>query len=496
MQYPSFDGFQALAKTYNLIPVYREVTADLDTPISVFLKLCGDEPGAFLLESVEGGERVARYSFLGCRPLFTLTTRDGVTRVEQGEEEPVRELQGNPLEHLRQVMREFKVAPSDGRLPRFAGGFVGYLAYDAVRYFESHVPIPEHDELNLPDAAYMLTELVCVFDHIKHKLIIIALTQPGNDPEAAYRRALSLLDRATERLRGTVPVPGGLFGPGAPRKFTFTSNHTAESHAAMVRKAQEYIAAGDIFQVVLSQRLQTRVRLRPIDIYRTLRTINPSPYMYFLSMGDLKIIGASPEMLVRVEDGIAQTRPIAGTAPRSGDDVEDAARAAALLQDQKECAEHVMLVDLGRNDLGRVCDYGSVQVREPMHIERFSHVMHIVSEVQGRLRADKDAFDALMACFPAGTLSGAPKVRAMQIIDELEQTRRGPYGGAVGYFDFHGNMDTAICIRTMVMKGDKVYVQAGGGIVADSDPQKEYEETLHKAGAVLKTLELAEEGLL
>ncbi len=506
MYQPSLSTYLHLAKEYNLIPVYREVLADLETPISVFMKLCQEEPGAFLLESVEGGEKVARYSFLGCRPLLTLANRDGVTRIVEGEAASeyrtvgqvthggaaAKTLTGDPLSHLREVMNSFKVYQPAG-LPRFAGGAVGYLSYDAVRYYE-RLPNAPKDDLELPDALYMITELVVVFDRLKHKLLLVANTQPGSEPDVAYRRAQALLDRAVERLRGPVPVPPG-FGLGRPRPLTVRSNMSQEQFENAVREAKEYIKAGDIFQVVFSQRLQTSVRSRPLDIYRVLRTVNPSPYMFYLTFGDLKIIGSSPELLVRVEDGVVRTRPIAGTRPRGATEAEDLRHEEELLADEKEKAEHVMLVDLGRNDLGRVCEYGSVEVTDMMRIERYSHVMHIVSDVQGKLRQDKDALDALAACFPAGTLSGAPKVRAMEIIDSLEPTRRNTYGGAVGYVSFSGSLDTCITIRTMVMKGDQVYMQAGAGIVADSDPTFEYQESLHKARALIRTLEMAEEGL-
>jgi anthranilate synthase component 1 len=508
MYQPSPGTYRSLAAEYSLIPVYREVLADLETPISVFMKLCQEEPGAFLLESVEGGEKVARYSFLGCRPLLTLAARDGASRIMEGEAATEyrtvgqlshgtagegRVLEGDPLSHLRAVMNHFTVYQPPG-LPRFFGGAVGYLGYDAVRHYE-RLPGTPKDDQDLPEALFMVTELVVVFDHLKHKLLLIANTRPGAEPEVSYRRALALLDRAVERLRGPVPVPPGL-GMLRPRPLEVTSTMPREQYEAAVAKAQEYIKAGDAFQVVLSQRLQTSVRSRPLDIYRVLRTVNPSPYMFYISFGDLKIIGSSPEMLVRVEDGIAQTRPIAGTRPRGATEAEDAAYEQELLTDAKERAEHVMLVDLGRNDLGRACAYGSVEVRNMMHVERYSHVMHIVSDVRGKVAEGKDAFDVLKGCFPAGTLSGAPKVRAMEIIDELEPLRRGVYGGAIGYFAWGGAMDTCIAIRTMVMKGDKVTIQAGAGIVADSDPAAEYQESLNKARALIRTLEIAEEGLL
>jgi anthranilate synthase component I len=506
MYQPSLGTYQSLAREYTLIPVYREVLADLETPISVFMKLCQEEPGAFLLESVEGGEKVARYSFLGCRPLATLASKGGINRVIEGDAASEyrtvgqvthaggegREIAGDPLGALRAVMHSFKVYQPAG-LPRFFGGAVGYLSYDAVRHYERLGEAP-YDDLDLPEAIFMMTELVVCFDHLKHKLLLIANTRPGGEPEVTYRRAMALLDRAAERLRGPVPVPPGV-SLMRPRPLQVSSSATREQFESAVGKAKEYIQAGDVFQVVLSQRLQTSVRSRPLDIYRVLRTINPSPYMFYITFGDLKIIGSSPELLVRVEDGVADTRPIAGTRPRGASEAEDKALEQELLADQKERAEHIMLVDLGRNDLGRVCEYGSVEVAQMMRVERYSHVMHIVSDVRGKLSPDKDAFDALAAVFPAGTLSGAPKVRAMQIIDELEPLRRNIYGGAVGYLGWGGSMDTCIAIRTMVMKGDKVYIQAGAGIVADSDPATEYQETMNKARALIRALEQAEEGL-
>lgn len=517
------------ARSHNMVPLFREVLADLETPISVFMKLCHDEPGAFLLESVEGGERHARYSFLGCRPLAVLYSKNGVTRIRTGSPAaadltfgplaPAGEevMVGDPLSHLRSLLARYSVAPAlpaltaaqlaaagngqgqpTARLPRFFGGAVGYLGYDAVRHFEQ-LPGGPQDDLQLPDAAYMLNELVGVFDHIKHRLYLVVLTQPGPNPEAAYYRAQALLDRAAERLTGPVPVPGRIGGvdldPTAHHPVQVRSNMTRQQFEQMVRQAKEYIAAGDIFQVVLSQRFATEVQVSPLQLYRVLRSVNPSPYMFYLRFADLKLVGASPEMLVRVEEGVAQTVPIAGTAPRGATEEEDREIEQHLLANEKERAEHIMLVDLGRNDLGRVCEYGSVHVAELMKVERYSHVMHICSYVRGRLQEGKDAFDALAACFPAGTLSGAPKVRAMEIIDELEPTRRATYGGAVGYFGFNGNMDTCITIRTMVMQGETAYIQAGAGIVADSDPTREYEETLHKASGLIRALELAQNGV-
>ncbi|MHB8926601.1 MAG: anthranilate synthase component I [Bacillota bacterium] len=494
---PGLESYLALAEEYSLIPVYREILADLETPISVFVKLCEGEKGAFLLESVEGVEKVAAYSFLGCRPLLTLANRGGLSRIAEGEE--AREcrlgylhLAGDPLSHLRQLVDRYKVfRPAE--LPRFSGGPVGYLGYDAVRYYEELPGVPA-DDLGLPESFFMVTELVVAFDHRKHKLTLIVNSIPGDDPATAYERASTLLESATDRLRQPVPARTGVsLGRGNP--LSVTANLTRAQFEASVRRAKEHILAGDILQVVLSQRLTARVSARPLDIYRLLRTVNPSPYMFYIAIDDLKIIGASPEMLVRVENRMVNLRPIAGTRPRGASEAEDLALEADLLADEKERAEHVMLVDLGRNDLGRVCEFGTVTVKQMMRVERYSHVMHMVSDLQGRLRADADALTALTACFPAGTLSGAPKVRAMQIIDALEPTKRGVYGGAVGYFSWDGTMDTCIAIRTIVMKGDQVYIQAGAGIVADSDPCREYQESLNKARALLQSLEMVGEGL-
>ncbi|MFO7172404.1 MAG: anthranilate synthase component I family protein [Bacillota bacterium] len=518
--------FLRLAREYTLIPVCREVLADLETPVSAFMKLCGDEPAAFLLESVEGGERLGRHSFLGARPLATFIHRDGVGRVYTGEaaashielatpvplpdgpHPPGRA--GDPLGQLRELLGRYRVAPPlpvpdrhglgrpAGPLPRFFGGAVGYLAYDAVRFYE-RLPSPPPDELGLPDAAFIIPELVVAFDHLRHRLLLGVMAEPGPDPEAAFDRAVALLEAAQERLRGPVPVPGRLDVLAGPipgsRPLRVEYGCTREAFTAAVRRAQAYIRAGEVFQVVLSQRLRVPVRARPLDIYRALRSINPSPYLFYLSYGDLKLIGSSPEMLLRVEGGVAETRPIAGTVPRGSSESEDREREARLLADEKERAEHLMLVDLGRNDLGRVAAYGTVEVPELMRVERYSHVIHLVSSVRGRLAPGRDALDALAAVFPAGTLTGAPKVRAMEIIDELEPVRRGPYGGAVGYCGFDGTLDTCIGIRMLILKGSTAYLQAGAGVVADSDPDREYEESLQKARHLLRTLEMAEEGL-
>lgn len=479
----------------DLVPVYRTLLADLETPVSVYLKLArGDRP-SFLLESVEGGEQVGRYSFLGVDAQALITVQDDTLTVHRGDCLTTRPLAAgeDPLHVIQAEMARFRPVPVEG-LPRFVGGAVGYLSYDVVRYFE-RLPATATDDLHVPDAAFLLADTLVIFDHARHHLIVLANAHNTDDPDAAYDDAVQRIDAILDRLADPLPPAEDSSSKGG-EDCKLHSNVTREQFEANVRAAKEYIAAGDAFQIVLSQRFNRRTSAPPFTIYRALRALNPSPYMFFLRFSDdLALIGASPEMMVRLEEGTATVRPIAGTRPRGRDDVEDEALAAELLADEKERAEHVMLVDLGRNDLGRVCDYGTVSVPHMMVVERYSHVMHIVSQVQGRLRAGLNAFDLLRATFPAGTLSGAPKVRAMEIIEELEGTRRGPYGGAVGYFSFDGSMDTCITIRTMLMRGDQVTFQAGAGIVADSDPAREYEETVNKARAVAVALENAENGL-
>lgn len=480
----------------DLVPVYRTLLADLETPVSVFLKLTQANSVSFLLESVEGGEQIGRYSFLGVQPKGVLTVQDGAVCVTRNGNTVERALRPgeDALHALAQEFERVRPVKLEG-LPRFVGGAVGYLAYDIVRAIE-RIPATATDDLGLPDAAFMLADTLVIFDHAKHRLIVLANAHHTGDPDAAYDDALARIDAIAAQLEQPLlapvepaPTPGA---DGALR-----SNLTRERFEAMVRAAKEHIAAGDAFQIVLSQRFSRATSAEPFSIYRALRALNPSPYMFFLRFGDeFSLIGASPEMMVRLEDGTATVRPIAGTRPRGASEAEDAALAAELLADEKERAEHVMLVDLGRNDLGRVCAYGTVRVPEMMVVERYSHVMHLVSHVEGKLRPGLDAFDLLRATFPAGTLSGAPKVRAMQIIEELEGARRGPYGGAVGYFSFDGSMDTCITIRTMVMRGDTVVFQSGAGIVADSDPAREYDETVNKARAVISAVENAEAGLV
>jgi anthranilate synthase component I len=480
------------------VPVYRTLLADLETPVSVYLKLAQAGQPSFLLESVEGGEHVGRYSFLGVNPKGVISVADRtVTRTIGGV------TQTRPLadgeDPLHAVQAEFeRVKPVQvAGLPRFIGGAVGFLAYDIVRYFE-RLPATASTVLKVPDAAFMLPDTLVIFDHVKKQLIVLANAHNTGDPDAAYDDALARIDALVAALARPLPSQPPLPPPldHAPQ-----SNITQEKFEQNVRDAKEYIAAGDAFQVVLSQRFSKRTSAAPFTVYRTLRALNPSPYMFYLRFSDdFVLLGASPEVLVRLEDGKAMVRPIAGTRPRGADEAQDLAYEHELMHDPKERAEHVMLVDLGRNDLGRVCEYGSVEVEKMMYIERYSHVMHIVSQVKGVLNKRMDAFQLLRAAFPAGTLSGAPKVRAMQIIEALEGVRRGTYGGAVGYFSFDGSMDMCITIRSVLMLGEgesamQAYVQAGAGIVADSDPTAEYHECLNKARAVLNAIHTAEHGL-
>lgn len=478
----------------DLVPVYRTLLADLETPVSVYLKLSHTGSTAFMLESVEGGEQVGRYSFLGVNPRGVALFRDGQLTLTLDGETTSRPLAPgeDPLHVVKSTFATHKPIIPPG-LPRFIGGAVGYISYDVVRHFE-RLPNTAVKDVDVPEAAFMLPDTLVIFDHAKHQLTVLANAHNTGDADAAYDDALRRIDAVIEALRQPLPpIPTA----DAPLGDPPTSNMSQGDYEDAVRAAKEHIAAGDAFQIVLSQRFQRRTSAPPLAIYRALRATNPSPYMFYLNFADeFVLMGASPEMMVRLEDGVAQTHPIAGTRKRGSTPEEDAALAEELLADEKERAEHVMLVDLGRNDLGRVCDYGTVRVPQMMFVERYSHVMHIVSRVEGNLRGDMDAFDLLRATFPAGTLSGAPKVRAMEIIEELEGTRRNTYGGAVGYFSYDGSMDTCITIRSLFMRGDTVYVQAGAGIVADSDPASEYEECHNKARALNTAIDYAERGLI
>lgn len=489
MDHPSLEVFRKLAAEGNLIPVRREFVADLETPVSALLKLAPLRP-VYLLESAEGGERLGRYSFLGLEPFWQLRAEGGTVTVSA--ERVIRRESGDPLDILRREMGRYRVAGGED-LPRFYGGAVGYLAYEWVHRLEKLPSLPP-DPFPWPEAAFVMARVVVIFDHLRHTVHIVVNQRVGPDLRQSYREAVTTLDEVEARLHA--PGPGGQLRPAkkppGSADQAVTSNLSRERFCRMVEVAKEHIRAGDIFQVVLSQRLQCPLTAPPVEVYRALRSVNPSPYLFYLDLGDRQLAGASPEMLVRVEDGWVETRPIAGTRPRGRDEAEDHRLEAELLVDPKERAEHVMLVDLGRNDVGRVAEPGTVEVREFMTVERYSHVMHLVSAVKGKLAAGLDAFRALASCFPAGTLTGAPKVRAMEIIAELEPVARGPYGGAVGYFGFSGNLDTCITIRTVAMAAGRAMVQAGAGIVADSDPEREYEETLNKARALLVAVRMAE----
>jgi anthranilate synthase component 1 len=481
MYSPTLEEVKKLKKQGNLVPVYREIKADLETPVSAYLKIAKGSY-SFLLESVEGGERLARYSFLGTEPAMILTTNNGNVT------DPSETRRINPLLLVEKEFKKYQTVPIEG-LPRFHGGMVGYLSYEVSRYFE-RLPSPTNDPIHLPESKLMLVDTLLIFDHLTHKIKVVSHVRLDGDIEKSYREAKQKIDRLVERLDRPLPVQESAITAATESKIS--SNLTQAQYEAIVTRMKKYIFDGDIIQAVPSLRLARRTKASPFAIYRALRSINPSPYMYFLHMDDFYIVGASPELLVRVEDGIVSNHPIAGTRPRGQDNKADKALEKELKTDEKERAEHVMLVDLARNDVGRISEPGTVKVTQFMDIERYSHVMHLVSHVQGKLRKGLTQFDALRACFPAGTVSGAPKIRAMEIIAELEPDKRGPYAGAVGYFDFSGNIDTAIAIRTIIIKDGVAYVQAGAGIVADSVPAKEYQECLNKMQAMLMAISQAE----
>jgi len=495
MQYPDYETFSELAKQGNLIPIYREILADRITPVSALCNM-SSEPYVFLLESVEGGEKWGRYTFLGSDPRVVFKIRgDGLTIQENGT---VRSLRhgGDPLKYLKEILNRYRPVFVEG-LPRFYGGAVGFLGYDLVRFFERLPELPKKNP-EIDDGVFLITDTILIFDNVRHtvKVVACAFTDGSRDLKEVYAEAGEKIAKMCRALEPTVsgdrnPEAAGSNGFGEDR---FSANMTPEAFKEMVRKAKEYIYAGDIIQVVLSERLEGEMTLSPVDLYRALRYVNPSPYLFYLHLGDLILIGSSPEVMVRLEEGVAELRPIAGTRPRGKTEQEDRQLADDLLEDPKEKAEHVMLVDLGRNDLGRIARIGSVQVTQLMTVERYSHVMHLVSHVKAQLAPGKDCFDVLKATFPAGTLSGAPKIRAMEIIEELEPSRRGPYGGAVGYFSFNGNMDLGITIRTLMIHNGKVSIQAGAGIVADSDPEAEYRESMNKAKALMRACQLAASG--
>ena len=493
MYTPSLEEFKKSSEKGNLIPVYREILADMDTPVSAFRKMGGGSY-SFLFESVVGGEKWARYSFLGCEPSVIFKSKGRDVEIIEGTTSRKFKAKSDPLDDLKELMARYRPVKLPG-LPRFFGGAVGYLSYDMVRFFEK-LPEETVDDLDLPDALFMITDSIIIFDNVTQKIKVVsnAYTE-GMDLDEAYLSAVKRIDEMIARLKKPLPAEENKSRKDESCKKEVTSNFEKEAFMDIVEKAKEYIRAGDIFQVVLSQRFEVENREDPFQLYRAIRAINPSPYMFLLNMEEMSMVGSSPEVLVRVEEGEITLRPIAGTRKRGGNEDEDLALEKELLADPKERAEHIMLVDLGRNDVGRVSETGSVEVDEMMMVERYSHVMHIVSNVVGKLKKELDAYDVLRACFPAGTVSGAPKVRAMEIIEEFEPTKRGPYAGAVGYFSFTGNMDICITIRTILLKGKRAFVQAGAGIVAYSDAESEYVETVNKAKGMIRALEIAAKGI-
>jgi len=487
MYIPSLEEFKELAKCNNLIPVYAEINADLETPVTAYMKVA-NKPNSFLLESIEGGEKLARYSIIGTDPSQVIKT---------GSNELIQDI--DPLLVLEEALSKYKVAKVAG-LPRFHGGAVGYISYDTISYFEPSVEKSVNDELEMPESVFMITNTLLVFDHIKQKIQVISHAEIENDVEKSYIKAKANIEETLRKLEQPLPSRPNYSqeikkNPSIVPEVSevnFKSNFTRDEYHKIVEKCKEYIISGDVIQVVPSQRLSRPTIASDLSIYRALRSTNPSPYMYLINLGEFQIIGASPELLVRVEDRKITYQPLAGTRRRGIDEIEDEKLAKELLSDEKERAEHIMLVDLGRNDVGRVSATGSVQVVDLMRIVKYSQVMHIESEIVGELDRKYTVYDALRSCMPAGTLSGAPKIRAMQIISEMETSTRGTYGGAVGYVSFSGNMDTAIPIRTMILKDGVSYIQAGGGIVYDSEPESEYLETLQKARALLRAIEVAE----
>ncbi len=488
---PSFDEYEKLSRKGNLIPVYAEILGDLETPVSAFLRIM-DSDYAFLLESVEGGEKWARYSFLGSDPQVIFRSKGSRAEVIRGARADVIEGFSHALEPLSELMAEYKPVTLPG-LPRFVGGAVGYVAYDMIRFFE-RMPELTADELSCYDTHFIITDTIVVFDNVRHTMKVVVNTHviPDSDLKESYQQAKEKIEQIISRLTGPKDIK-------PPREYDeqleYHSNFEKDEYLQAVEKCKQYIRQGDIIQVVPSQRFRAPARVDPIHLYRALRRINPSPYMFYLKMGGEQLIGSSPEVLVRLEGDRAETRPIAGTRWRGRTPEEDQALEQELLDDPKEKAEHIMLVDLGRNDLGRVCRTGTVEVTELSVVERYSHVMHLVSNVRGLVKEGVDAYQVFRAAFPAGTLTGAPKIRAMEIIEEGEPSRRGCYGGAAGYFSFTGNMDMAITIRTVLIKDGMLNIQAGGGVVADSEPEYEYQETVNKAKAMMKAVDMARKGL-
>ncbi|GAN32919.1 anthranilate synthase component I [Candidatus Brocadia sinica JPN1] len=488
--YPTFEEFKRLSEKGNVVPVYRQLFADTLTPVSAFQKI-SDTEYAFLLESAAGGEKISRYSFLGTNPFLEFTCFGPRVEIKRGSKGEVVLYANDPLSVLHKEMKSYTPVQVEG-LPDFFCCGVGYVGYDTIRYYESLPNMPKNDLL-LPDIQIMFYDSVIIFDQLTKTIKVVCTAKIGDGSlENVYAQTINKIDRIIEKVRTPVMSLSDDIATEKEVSISFSSNFEKPDFLRAVERCKEYIRAGDVFQVVVSQRFKTQTHADPFNIYRVLRVINPSPYMFYLKMNNLKLVGSSPEVMVKVDGRKIIVRPIAGTRRRGKDATEDTYFAQELIADPKERAEHIMLLDLGRNDVGRVSRYGSVHIDEKMVIEKYSHVMHITSSVCGELEEGKSAFDSLKACLPAGTLSGAPKIRAMQIIDEIEPTKRGPYGGAVGYFDFFGNINTCITIRTILLKGNDAYIQAGAGIVADSVPEREYEETLNKAKGLLKAIEIAE----
>ncbi len=490
MYYPAKEEFLKIAREGNVIPVYKEMVADFDTPLSAFRKI-DEGKFSYLLESVEKGEHIGRYSFLGTDPALVFESKGKEIKITRGDDVETFTTEEDPISEIKKILEKFTFVAVKG-LPRFCGGLLGYIGYDMVRFFED-LPDSNPDEFNFPDTQLVLTDAILILDHVDHKIKVVSNVIVMDDPAEAYDRGCKKVDYLLNRLKN-IEIKQDEINGKVMNSEEVGSNFTKEEFSKCVETAKEYIRSGDIIQVVLSQRFQRKTEADAFMVYRALRSINPSPYMYYLKFGGNRIVGSSPEILVRCEDDVVEVRPIAGTRKRGTTEEEDRRMEEELLSDPKERAEHIMLVDLGRNDIGRVCEYSTVEPRSTMEIEKYSHVMHIVSDVTGKLREDKDVYDVIRATFPAGTVTGAPKVRAMEIIDELEKTRRGPYAGSVGYLSFSGNIDLCITIRTIVMREGIAYIQAGAGIVLDSDPALEYKETMNKAMAMIKAIEFVEKG--
>ncbi|GBE04485.1 anthranilate synthase component 1 [bacterium BMS3Abin10] len=500
MIYPDFKEFKEKTREGNLIPVYKEILADLDTPLSAFLKLKGKT--GFLLESAEGGEKWARYSFIGGDPSLTIEGKGKSLTIKRDGKKEKKRFRHDPLEVISEELKKYKPVIMPG-LPRFFGGFVGYIGYDTVRHFE-RLPDRRHKGLNMPDVFLMLTDTLLVFDNLTQTIKVISNAHVEGDPKEAYDGALKKIDNIVKKLKSKVVLPKNSGTSETEPQADFQSNFSKQDFLKAVEKAKDYVHAGDVIQIVLSQNFQRDTNAHPVNTYRALRVINPSPYMFCINTGKSTLVGSSPEILVRLEGDTIELRPIAGTRKRGENQKRDDQMEQELKNDPKELAEHIMLVDLGRNDVGRVATTGTVEVNELMTVEKYSHVMHLVSNIVGKLKNGLDAFDVLRASFPAGTVTGAPKIRAMEIIEELEPSKRGPYAGCVGYFSFSGNMDMCITIRTIIfsasadqtgLKKQTAYIQAGAGIVADSDPELEYKETLNKAKGMFKAIEMAEKEL-